>query len=549
MLKRNQTNQHSERLILLLILAVGLFLRCLYFIGIGGYDDISYLSLVTEILDGSFSTEFVFNGQFPFRYRAGILFPTAAMYSIFGPSEYVAAVFPLFISMATIWLAWRAGKLFSTFTAALAALLMATLPIAIVSATSLLPTLFSAFFCGLAIVLWIELEGLHRSPLANRGLPIQLMSARMLQYFVVGLSLGVAYLFRIEASISGLVFIAFALIWWKPNRGWWIAACGIVVVIGAENIFYYLLHDQWFYRLKMISQGFAEIAALGGSGSPIPNAKSPMVYINTLFFKPTVMGLHGAAFVFAALVSLLLVRRSAVLPLLIWFWIWLLYLSFGTWSFDTYVPTTKNPRYLQNICLPGVVLLAYVIARMIEQRGILRLAAGVGLCMVMCGSFVLLNLSWVYRYENAAGSRVAAQLVRSELASRGVDVSQALIQAEYHTASNLMHFVPEATITPISHADIALGDTLSGEKEVSAGYVVHDQFVAEKYRTVVGYRIPAVILEPPSTWELMGSRQRPYNRFQYRVVEYLSQLTGGRIQGIENSLKPGDLSLYSVSAQ
>jgi len=162
---------------------------------------------------------------------------------------------------------------------------------------------------------------------------------------------------------------------------------------------------------------------------------------------------------------------------------------------------------------------------------------------------LLLNLAWVYRYENAAGSRVAAQLVRSELASRGVDVSQALIQAEYHTASNLMHFVPEATITPISHADIALGDTLSGEKEVSVGYVVHDQFVAEKYRTVVGYRIPAVILEPPSTWELMGSRQRPDNRFQYRVVEYLSQLTGGRIQGIENSLKPGDLSLYSVSAQ
>jgi len=530
-------------------MAVGLALRCLYFIGIGGFDDISYLTLVNQILDGSFSTEFIFNGQFPFRYRAGILFPTAAMYSIFGSSEYVAAIFPLIVSMATIWLAWRAGKLLSPLVACFAALLMATLPLAIVSATSLLPTLFSAFFCGLSIVLWIELEGIHRSPVADRGPPMRLASTRTLRYFVVGASLGIAYLFRVEASISGLVFIAFALVWWKPNRGWWIAACGIVVVIGAENVAYFLLHDQWFYRLKMISQGFAEIAALGGTGSPIPNAKSPMVYVNTLFFKPTVMGLHGAAFVLAAIVSLLWVRRSALQPLLLWFWIWLLYLSFGTWSIDAYVPTTKNPRYLQNICLPGVVLLAYAIVSMIERRGVVRLAACAGLCGLVAGSLVLLNLAWVYRYENAAGSRVAAELVRSELALRGADVSKELIQAEYYTASNLMHFVPKATITPISYADIALGDTLSGEKEVTTGYVVHDQFVAEKYRSVVGYRIPAVILEPPVTWELVASRQRPNDRFQYRVVEYLSHLTGGRIQGIENSLKPGELSLYSVKSQ
>ncbi len=533
---------------LLAVMALGLCLRCVYFVGIGGFDDISYLVHVAEILDGTFSTEFLFNGNFPFRYRVGILFPTAAMFWLTGPSEYSAAIFPMMVSMATIWLAWRAGQLFSPLVAMLAALLMATLPMAIVSATSLLPTLFTAFFCGLSIVWWIELEGLHQPRATQRQVSTSLLSMRAVKYFLVGASLGVAYLFRVEAGISGLVFIAFGLFWWKPNRGWFIAALGVALVIGAENVVYHSLHGEWFFRLKMISRGFAEVAALGGTGSPIPNAKSPMVYADALFFKPTDMGLHGAAFILAAIASLVaIIKHAPSRPLLVWFWVWLLYLSFGTWSFDTYVPTTKNPRYLQNVCLPGVVLLASVMAYLIDQRGKAQLLAMVGLGVVLCGSLVLVNPAWVYRYENAAGSRVAAELIRAELSASGDEVSKALIQAEYYTAINLTHFMPDASITPISFADIALDNKLSGEVSVSSGFVIHDPFIANKYAEAVDYQIPADILAPPEGWKLVATRSRDNSGFQYRILAWLSWLAGGRVQGIQNSLRSGDLRLYEVT--
>lgn len=530
----------------LAIMSIGLALRCWYFVGIGGFDDLSYLKHVAEILDGTFTTEFVFSGEFPFRYRAGILFPTAAMYHLAGPSEYTAALFPLTVSMAMIWLAWRAGKLFSPLVTCLSALLLATLPIAIVSATSLLPTVFSAFFCGLSIVWWIELEGLHQSRSTVRFAPGPLLSMRTLKYLTVGLSLGVAYLFRVEAAVSGLVFMAFGLLWWKPNRGWIIAALGIVIVIGTENIVYYSLHGEWFYRLLMISQASAEMAALDATGSPIENAKSPMIYVNAVFFKPTDMGLHGAAIVGAAIVSLFAIKHRPSRPVLIWFWLWLLYLLFGTWSFDSYVPTTKNPRYLQNLCLPGVVLLASVTAYMIERRSTTRLLAAIGLCGVLFGSLVLVNPAWVYRHENAAGARVAAGMIREELSTRGMDVSKQLIQAEYYTAINLEPFMPDSMITPVSHHDISLGDRSYSVKAVVDGFVIHDEFVANKYAEVVGYKIPAYNLNPPPTWKLIASRPRNNDGFQYKVLKWLSQLAGGRLQGVENSLKNGDVLLYEI---
>lgn len=540
------TIQFGNLAVFFAIMALGFILRVVYFVGISGFDDVVYLVHVAEILDGSFSTEFVFNGNFPFRYRSGILFPTAVMYWLFGTSEYSAAIIPFVISMATIWLAWRAGQLFSPLVAAFSALLMATLPIAIVSASSLLPTLFSAFFCGLAIVLWIEIEGLHRPDSTYSGVASPLLSLHSAKYFFVGMSLGIAYLYRLESGVTGFVFIVFGLLWFKPNRGWLIAALGLALIIGAENTIYYSLHGEWFYRLKMISRGFAEVASLGGSGSPVPNAKSPMAYVNALFFKPTDMGLHGAAMVLAAVVSLFAIKKyKPIRPVLIWFWLWLLYLLFGTWSLESYVPTTKNPRYLQNICLPGVVLLASVVVYLIEQRGIARFVAWFGFIGVVCGSFVLLNPAWVYRYENASGGRVAAELIREQLVDRD-EISNVLIQADYYTALNLTPFLFDATVTPISHADIAVADTGSLEIPVTGGFVIHDEFITNKYRDVVGYNVRSDVRNPPSNWKLIASRPRQNHQFQYTILSWLARLARGKIQGFDKSLKPGDLLLYEV---
>ena len=230
-------NVHSRDLgQLLCILAGALLLRLIYFTGIGGYDDIDYFRYALDVLNGTFSTDVVQDGSFPFRFRLGLIFPTAAMFRMFGVSEYSAAVLPLLNSLGLVVLCWWGGRRISRHTGALAAALMATFPMAICQATTLMPDSFAAFFSGLSVLLWLKTEdGEQSGRLIGR--------AADLQYFVAGLVLGLGYFFRIEVGLFVMFFVGFALMHRRAYKGCVLALAGAATPVALENFVY--LGNAW----------------------------------------------------------------------------------------------------------------------------------------------------------------------------------------------------------------------------------------------------------------------------------------------------------------
>lgn len=534
--EHTETSLAEHRLVLPAILLVGLALRLYFFVGVGGWDDVSYLAHIHEINSGTFDTEAATDGSFPFKYRVGLILPTAFLFRIFGTSEPLLAVLPLLCSLGTIYVTWRLGRLLSPLTGAIAGLLMATLPCGIVSATSLLPTPCGVFFCGLSVLLWVEAEGLIRPPAVRPG---------AVRYFLIGMILGCAYLFRLEAGLYGIVFIVLGLAYCRPHAGWFVAAIGVVLVIGAENYVYWSRHGEWLYRLKVVSSGFASFS--DQLSAHLQEQKSVSAFVKSVFLKPTEFGLHAAAAFVGS--SLALVRcRKEHRPLLLWFWPLLAYLCFGTWSLTSYVPTTKDPRYLLQVAIPGFVLLAAMLTPMVQRKGVLRAVALSGLSLVVAAGLVLSHVVWVYRHENAAGAQQLAATIRSISKQQGWEPDETRIWAEHYVACNLRAVLPEFDIRAVTVADKNSGhcEILVDENEITSGIVVNDVFLNEKYSTETKVLLPEYIRKPPRNWSLISKEQTSREGISYDIIRWLAQATGYRINGLNASLRVGDLTVYVV---
>ncbi|MCA9051411.1 MAG: glycosyltransferase family 39 protein, partial [Planctomycetaceae bacterium] len=282
---RQESPGSSDRGVLAAILLLGLGLRLFYFVGISGHDDISYFNHALEVLNGTFSTELVPDGSFPFRFRVGLIFSTALMFRLFGVSEYTAAILPVLNSLGLVVLAWWGGRRITRTTGTLAAFLAATFPLDVVQATSLWPTPFAAFFTGLSVLLWLSAE--------DRCFPgTGIRNGLHWMHFASGLSLGTAYLFRIEAGLFVLFFVSWFLLYRRSLTGVLAVLTTSAFVVGLENIVYWRLHGEWFYHLKAISGSFAEIN--DQLAATVTAKKSPWLYLSSIFLKPAELGLHWA---------------------------------------------------------------------------------------------------------------------------------------------------------------------------------------------------------------------------------------------------------------
>ncbi len=520
------------------ILLFGLSLRLFFFVGVGGWDDISYLAHVHEIGDGVFDTVAAENGTFPFRYRVGLIIPTAVLFKIFGASEAVAAIVPMACSLGLIYVCWRLGRLISPVTGAIAGLLMATLPSGIVSAGSLLPIPCGAFFAGLSVVLWIEAEGLIKPQDTPPG---------HLRYFLLGLSLGCAYLFRLEAGLYGIVFIALAILYRRPHVGWLFAAVGVVTVLGAENYVYWARHGEWLYRLKVVSAGFSSMTS--DLSEELVARKSVWMFAKAVFLKPSELGIHGAAAFVAAAVSLRWCRQEHR-AVLLWFWTLVGYLCFGSWSFTSYVPTTKEPRYLMLVAVPGLVLLANLLARQIQHTGRRRGVGYAGLTTIVAAGLFLTNIVWVYHHENAAGSRQLAESVRSYAREHGLQPERTTVWAEHYVAANLVALMPEFDVRALTDAEKNSGyyKTRISEDQIDGGLVVNDSFLNRKYAEATAVMLPEYLQSPPENWSLICEDQTKRDGFKYAVVRWFANVSGHGIGGLDKSLETGRLVVYAAGS-
>ena len=201
-----------------------------------------------------------------------------------------------------------------------------------------------------------------------------------------------------------------------------------------------------------------------------------------------------------------------------------------------------------NVSVPGLVLLAGVLSDLIQRHGNLKRLGHIALAGTIAGSLLLLNLAWIYRWENAGGCRIAADFIRQEAAAGHQEASQPIF-AEHYSALILKCFLPERDVRAVSIHDRSIGQngaTMSAD-EITDGIVVVDEFIIDKYAMDTGMIAPDYLRTPPIHWRRVYSAPHPQDRFAYPAVRILNLFVGRFMKGPERSLQTTPVTVYTVT--
>ena len=114
-------------------------------------DSVGYAGYANMLAKNEPIKEAHYNGL-----RLGILFPVSLLYNIFGVNEFSSNILILLISLSSIILIYKFGKLlFNDKVGLLSAFLLSFFPWDVVYATQLLTDLPAAFFVALSIYFFL----------------------------------------------------------------------------------------------------------------------------------------------------------------------------------------------------------------------------------------------------------------------------------------------------------------------------------------------------------------------------------------------------------
>src|SRR6266581_2507853 len=101
------------RMVIWFAVALGLAagLRIVSHSGPIGSDDLGYAELAHKLAQGTASVT-AYEGAPAFQLRIGIIAPTALAFRLVGVREWALAIYPLVLSLASILLAFMAGRMF-----------------------------------------------------------------------------------------------------------------------------------------------------------------------------------------------------------------------------------------------------------------------------------------------------------------------------------------------------------------------------------------------------------------------------------------------------
>lgn len=300
---------HSERRFdywLFGILLLGLALRLIFFQGIHGDDDLYVASFSLQMMEGTFGLPDGHYGA-----RVGLSFPSYVIFSALGVGEWQLSLFPIFMSMLGIAVAYLLGREIAGETVGrVAALTLALFPLDVGLATTLGPDSVLGALFGLAF--YLSLRALKAEN--PYGLAV-----------AAGLVWAYAYFVKIEAAF--MLFPLAALFLARPDK-WRVAltvavACGIFVI--AENLYYYGETGELFYRLKI----------LGGNklvDSTVTVAKygagQLWIFPKSWFVTFYQFGFHYYLF-FSAMIWVLFTKQKNLYIVVFWSAVYLAWLQFG----------------------------------------------------------------------------------------------------------------------------------------------------------------------------------------------------------------------------
>ncbi len=333
----------KPKLALFLIVIFGIFLRLVFFSGMGVSDSLTYSKTAYNIDKGIDA-----NSVLTLSTRLGLIYPTAISYKIFGINDFSSVLFVLLTSIASIILIFYFGKLlFNTKIGMIAAFLLSFFPLDVVYSTKLSSDLPSAFFMALGIYIFLYAE--LKSKLKYGSI-----------YLLSGIFIGIGYLIRESALLIALFFIAYILYKRKVKKEYFLVPAGVLMVFIFEALIFFNLTQDFLFRVHA-SQDYLAKASL------IRNYFGRLDFPTGLFHYPWLFLTNSLLvffyiFILSAVIYYIVFRKKETYTLLFWFIPLLLYLSFGSSSLSQYIPLSAVDRYTSIIAMPGILLLSFFLA-------------------------------------------------------------------------------------------------------------------------------------------------------------------------------------------
>ncbi|MGD7036997.1 glycosyltransferase family 39 protein [Methylotuvimicrobium buryatense] len=322
------------------ILMFALILRCVFYTGFMGSDEVVYNDAAFGILNGDWPVS-----NYIGAIRYGVNIPVAMSMALFGVSEWSANLWSLLCSLGEIVLVYIFGKrVFGEKVAVMSAFLLAALPLHVHYAGRMMADSPLAFFITLAFFLFYYAE----------------QSNSKKQYFYCGAALGFAYWIKSVVPILALpIFLLYAVAYRRFTINW------IWIILGASLLVFLNMMLMW----KVTGNPLHVHVRPGKSVDNILNDPSKITdlsyYFDYLFIRVNHTWLLGPLTVLGVYklwVDKRLFSREVIL-LLSWIIGYILVLTFTVISFNPFMWIFKQPNYMLLFVAPMSLISGYYLAK------------------------------------------------------------------------------------------------------------------------------------------------------------------------------------------
>ncbi len=368
------------------VVAAWALLRFLFGAGLSASDPLEYVELARRIADGSFTLE-----AHHYSTRFAVTAPVALLIRCFGVTEPAVLAWPLLCSLGTLLLLFVLGRRHGgACVGLLAAALWAVLPLDIAESTNLLPDPILAFFCTLAVVAYERGMGEFD---VRRARPWLLLA---------GVAIWGAYSAKIAgALIAPLLAIHAATLGRRGLRLAW-TATGTLFLLVPELAWYQHAAGDWLLPLHGIAEVHEKSVGVAAANKDLAY-RLLKEYANETLRPNEHFGLLGAPLLLAAAAT---VRDFGRLRLLfLWGGGLFAYFNFGSSSLDRFVAIPANTRYLHPVVVPGLLLAALAIVRMVDATRTWRYGRALRV-LVATGALALLGSTVASAYVHSGRSYV-----------------------------------------------------------------------------------------------------------------------------------------------
>jgi 4-amino-4-deoxy-L-arabinose transferase-like glycosyltransferase len=274
------------RRVMAAVLVFAAFARWLGYSGFFGSDEVTYTAQAFKLLDGDWTV-----GEYVGAHRYGVNFPVAVFATMFGRTEFAAALYALLTSMAEVgvltWVAWR---MFGPRAALISGLLLASLPTHVHFAGRLMADAPLCLTLTAAFALFYEAE-------TRRGVAT---------YVAAGFLLGLSFWIKPPVTVfAAAVLMLYPLVVRRLDPRWiWVVAGAVAAVVANCLVLWFLSGNFWYIFDAIRARRASGYLQAGVSAGEM--ATSADYYLAYLFGRVYHTGLLG----YVALIGAFLAWRE-----------------------------------------------------------------------------------------------------------------------------------------------------------------------------------------------------------------------------------------------